>query len=78
MHANPKQISGKLQFLDTLIENTDNSFFTTVYHKPTHTGLLTNYFSFVAKTYKNSLIRTLIDRTYKTNNSWILSRILMS
>ena len=41
------------------------------YHKPTYTlGLLTNYFSFIPNSYKISLIRTLVDRTFKINNTW--------
>ena len=36
----------------------------------TFTGLLTNYFSFTPFSYKLGLIRTLVDRTYKINNTW--------
>ena len=64
-----KQNNGKIPFLDVLIENDDDKFFTSVYHKPTHTGLLTNYFSFIPNSYKISLIRTLVDRTFKNNNT---------
>ena len=39
--------------------------------KKTFTGLLTNYFSFTPFSYKLGLIRTLVDRTYKINNTWI-------
>ena len=42
-----------------------------VYRKPTHTGLLTNFFSFTLSKYKNGLIKTLLDRCYKINNTWI-------
>ena len=35
----------------------------------TYTGLLTNYFSFTPFKYKLGLIKTLIDRTYKINNT---------
>ena len=37
--------------------------------KKTYTGLLTNFFSFTPFRYKIGLIRTLIDRTYKINNT---------
>ena len=47
------------------------SFLTRVYHKKTFTGLLTNYFSFTSYSYKVGLIRTLIDRAYKINNTWL-------
>ena len=39
--------------------------------KKTFTGLLTNYFSFTPFSYKLGLIRTLVDRTYKINNTWV-------
>ncbi|XP_057308273.1 uncharacterized protein LOC130646150 [Hydractinia symbiolongicarpus] len=65
-----KQVDGKLPFLDILIENTSDKFYTSVFHKSTYTGLLTNYFSFTPKIYKIGLNKTLIDRTFKINNSW--------
>ena len=40
-----------------------------VYRKKTFTGLLTNFFSFISFSYKVGLIRTLVDRAYKINNS---------
>ena len=44
---------------------------TRVYCKKTFTGLLTNYFSFTPFSSKLGLIRTLVDRTYKINNTWV-------
>ena len=44
---------------------------TSVYRKPTYTGLLTNFFSFTPSKYKNGLIKTLLDRCYKINNTWV-------
>ena len=38
--------------------------------RPTDTGLLTNFKSFVCFKYKIGLIKTLIDRIFKINNSW--------
>ena len=59
-------------FLDVLVDNNDPiSFLTRVYRKKTFTGLLTNYFSFTSYSYKVGLIRTLIDRAYKINNTWL-------
>ena len=40
-----------------------------MHHKKTLTGLLTNFFSFTSFSYKVGLIRTLVDRAYKINNS---------
>ena len=66
-----KQCNNKLSFLDVLLDNT-NKLCCSIYHKPTYTGLLTNYFSFIPNTYKVGLIRTLVDRTFKITNSWKL------
>ena len=43
---------------------------TLVFHKKTYTGLLTNYCSFVPFSYKLGLVRTLVDRIFKINNTW--------
>ena len=40
-----------------------------MYRKTTFSGVLTNYFSFTAMRYKIGLIRCLIDRVYKINNT---------
>ena len=61
-----------LPFLDVLINNTDpHQSVTTVYQKKTFTGLLTSYLSFCPFTYKLGLIKTLIHRTFKINNTWM-------
>ena len=57
-------------FLDVLVCNKPN-LVTSVYRKPTYTGLLTNFFSFTPSKYKNGLIKTLLDRCYKINNTWV-------
>lgn len=64
-----KQINGKLPFLDILVDNSSDTCITSVFHKKTYTGLLTNLFSFAPFNYKTGLIRTLIDRTFKINNT---------
>ena len=62
----------KIPFLDVLINNSQHqSPITRVYRRKTFTGLLTNYFSFTPFSYKLGLIRTLVDRTYKINNTWV-------
>ena len=65
---------GQLPFLDVLLSkqsasDRQGSFITSVYRKKTYTGLLTNYFSFTPFKYKLGLIKTLIDRAYKINNT---------
>jgi len=60
-----------LPFSDVLINNNNpNSLLTSVYRKTTFAGLLTNYFSFISYSYKVGLIRSLVDRAYKINNTW--------
>ena len=67
-----KEMDKKIPFLDVLIDNSQpQSLITRVYRKKTVTGLLTNYFSFTPFSYKLGLIRTLVDRTYKINNTWL-------
>ena len=43
---------------------------TTTYHELTYSGLLLNFGSFTSRFYKTSLIKCLIDRAYKINNTW--------
>ena len=59
-----------LLFLDILVNNNESNLQTSVFQKKTHTGLLSNYFSFVPNCYELDLIKTLVDRMYRINNSW--------
>ena len=61
----------KIPFLDVLITKSSSisTFSTSVYHKKTYTGLLTNFFSFTSFRYKSGLVKTLLDRIYKINNT---------
>ena len=68
-----KEVNNKLSFIDILIDNIQIDILSTsVCDKPTYTGLLRNYFSFIPESYTIGLIRTLIDRTFKLNNTWNL------
>ena len=67
-----KEVDHVLPFLDVLIDNTHRgSVVTSTFRKKTFTGLLTNYLSFAPLSYKIGLIRTLIDRVFKINNTWL-------
>jgi len=66
-----REVDKKLPFLDILLENSHPSIVTSVYRKKTFTGRLTNYFSFAPLNYKLGLVRTLVDRVYNINNSWV-------
>lgn len=45
-----------IAFLDVLVKQKEESFITTVYQKPTFTGLYMNWNSFITKSYKINLI----------------------
>ena len=59
-------VDGILNFLDVKIEN-KNSIKTSVFHKPTFTGLMTNFRSFVPYEFKTKLVHTLVDRIFKAH-----------
>ena len=59
----------KLPFLDILINNNESDL-QTCFTEKTYAGLLLNYFSFVPNCYKMGLIKTLLDRMYRIDNSW--------
>ena len=42
-----------------------------MFRKKTFTGLSTNCFSFISYSFTPGLIRTLVDRAYKINNTWL-------
>ena len=59
------EINSELSFLDVLIKRENNKFVTTVYKKPTFTGLYTKWDSFTPRRYKINLVRTLTHRYVK-------------
>ena len=72
-HANIKftmeiEKDKKLAFLDVLLDHSE-SLVTSIYRKATFTGLMTNYFSFTPMKYKIGLVKCLVDRCYKINNT---------
>ena len=60
----------KIPFLDVFIHNHSQSPTTTDFRKKTLMGLLINYFSFTAPSYKIGFVITLVDRTFEINNTW--------
>ena len=56
------QVSGIIRYNQNLTRQT--------YHKSTCTGLLLNFKSFTSSSYKISLIKCLLDRSFKICNSW--------
>jgi hypothetical protein len=63
--------NGSLPFLDVTIEKREGGGFDTcIYHKPSYTGLLTNFLSFIPTSYKLALVKTLVHRTYNICSNW--------
>ena len=62
--ADEKESNNSLPFLDTLISRSENGFKTSVYHKPTFSGVYSNFNSFIYGQYKISLVFTLLFRTF--------------
>ena len=63
------EVNKVIPFLDVLADNRSNILNTTTYHKSTYSGSLLNFDSFTSRFYKISLIKCLIDRAYKINNT---------
>jgi len=75
-HANIKftfegELDKRLAFLDINVCRNDNCFITSVYRKPTFSGLGTNYFSNIYKKYKSSSLFTLVNRAYKLSSDFV-------
>ena len=67
------EVNCKIPFLDVLLDNCDSnppSVVTSVFPKITYIGLLTNFLSFAPFANKLKLIRTLVDGSFKINNTW--------
>ena len=65
-----KQINHPIAFLDVLISSINNQNLTLqTYRKSTYTGLLLNFKSFTSFSYKISLIKCLINRSFKICNN---------
>ena len=66
-----KQNNHSIAFLDVFISGINNQNLTLqTYHKSTYTGLLLNFKSFTSFSFKISLIKCLIDRSFKICNNW--------
>ena len=48
--------NGSMSFLDIIITCENNKFVTSVYHKPTFSGVFTNFESFITDMHKRGLI----------------------
>ena len=69
-HVEEKQINHSIAFLDVFISGINNqNLKLQTYHKSTYTGLLLDFKSFTSFSYKISLIKCLIDRSFKICNN---------
>ena len=66
-----REKEGILPFLDIEVKRDGNKFITSVYHKPTFTGLYTHYDSHIPMCYKIGLILTLLYRYFNICSSYI-------
>ena len=65
--------NGMLAFLDVLVRReSDGSLQTSVYRKPTFSGLYLKWSSFVPKTFKRGLVNCLLYRAWKICSSYAL------
>ena len=64
--------SDTLPFLDIQIQRSRGRFSAFVYHKPTFTGLFTNFESFIPLVYKKGLVLTLLFRYFNICSSYAI------
>lgn len=60
-----------ISFLDIEIKRSESSFDTSVYRKPTFTGLTMKFSSFLPSYFKSNLIETLAYRAYRISSSFV-------
>ena len=64
------EVDNALPFLDVHVIRQEGKFVTSIYRKPTFSGVYTNYNSFLPEIYKINLISTLLFRIYTICSSW--------
>ena len=65
-------LGNRLNFLDVDLKITNQKFETTIYNKPTNSGIYLNATSECPQRYKTGTIKNLIHRTCKTLSNWEL------
>ena len=65
-----QQKNGKLSFLDVEVSRDGNTFVTSVYRKPTFSGVYKHFDSFLPSTYKIGMIYTLVFRCFRICSYW--------
>jgi hypothetical protein len=73
MHfTSESESNNTIPFLDVFITRVGSNFITSVYRKPTFSGVYTNFNSFLPSIYKVGLVSTLLYRSYTICSSWSL------
>ena len=65
-----KEVNGSLPFLDIQIQTKDDHFTTSIYRKPTFTGLMSKFYDFSPTEYKGNLISTLVCRAFRISSDY--------
>ena len=66
------EVDGKIPFLDILVDRNGDEITTSVYRKPTFTGVYTHFDSFIPSVYKIGLLSTILFRYYSICSSFQL------
>ena len=59
-----------IPFLDVMVTREGETFVTSLYRKPTFSGLYTNFFSYISEKYKQGLIFSLLFRIFTLTVDW--------
>ena len=62
--------NNKMLLLDVNVIREQGKFITSVYRKPTFSGVYTHFESFLPDTYKISVIYTLVNRYFQICSRW--------
>ena len=64
------QKENKLSFLDVEVIREQGKFTTTIYRKPTFSGVYSNFESFLSSVYKLGMVYTLVYRCFRICSNW--------
>ena len=71
MHfTSEKENDNTLPFLDIFVTKKNSTFYTSVYRKPTFSGVYTHFTSYLPVVYKESLVSTLLYRAHRICTNW--------
>lgn len=68
--SSQQENDNELSFLDIKIKRTINGYKTSIYRKPTFTGVMINWNSLTSRSYKTALIKCLLNRAWKIVSSY--------